>query len=119
MAQCVTAAMDKNTLDFAPYLPTFMDLYLKAALLSVNARVVQKARAKRRVLLVRFLTAALLSNYYSTKWAKNQRERKPHPLLWTDTAVLCCSSKVMHERALYVMFIFTNYLSSGFVTCDF
>ncbi len=78
MAQCVTAAMDKNTLDFAPYLPTFMDLYHQAALLSLNAHMVQKARAKRRVLLVRFLASALLNNFYSSKWAKSQRERK-HP----------------------------------------
>eukprot|EP00884_Botryococcus_braunii_P020366 jgi/Botrbrau1/7012/Bobra.0165s0041.1 len=73
MAQCVLAAEEKHTVDFARYLPPFVDLYHNAALLAMDARMVQRARPKRRVVLVRFLSAALGNTYYGTNWARTQR----------------------------------------------
>ncbi len=64
MLQCVMAALDRDPLDFAQYLPFFLTLYVNDSLLAMDAVTVHRIRAKRRVLVTRFLARALLCPYY-------------------------------------------------------
>ena len=68
MIQCVMTALDRNPLDFAACLPHFLKLYCETALVSMDAATVHSIRAKRRVLLTRFLARALLSPFYRHEW---------------------------------------------------
>lgn len=68
MIQCVMTALDRNPLDFAACLPHFLKLYCDTALVSMDAATVHSIRAKRRVLLTRFLARALLSPFYRQEW---------------------------------------------------
>lgn len=64
MLQCVMAALDRDPLDFAQYLPFFLTLYVNDSLLAMDAVTVHRVRAKRRVLITRFLARTLLCPYY-------------------------------------------------------
>ncbi|KAK9865409.1 hypothetical protein WJX84_004910 [Apatococcus fuscideae] len=68
MIQCVMTALDRNPLDFAACIPHFLTLYCDTALVTMDAATVHSIRAKRRVLLTRFLARALLSPFYRQEW---------------------------------------------------
>ena len=68
MIQVVMAALDRSPLEFAAYLPFFLELYCTNALVGMDAVAVHRIRAKRRVLLTRFLARALLCPYYRPEW---------------------------------------------------
>ena len=65
IVQCVMAAMDKNPIAFAAFLPHFLRQYCNAALARMDAGTVHHMRSKRRVLLTRFLARALLCPHYN------------------------------------------------------
>lgn len=75
------AAMDKNPLDFGPYLPYFLPLYSSNTLLGMDAATVHKIRPKRRILLMRFLARALLCPVYQLEWFEEQMKREPTSVL--------------------------------------
>ena len=62
------AAMDRNPVEFASYLPYFLPLYSNNALLTMDAAAVHRIRPKRRILLMQFLARALLCPVYQTEW---------------------------------------------------
>ena len=66
--QCAMAAMDRNPVEFASYLPYFLPLYSNNALLTMDAAAVHRIRPKRRILLMQFLARALLCPVYQTEW---------------------------------------------------
>lgn len=70
--QCVLAAMDRNPVDFAAYLPHFLPLYGENALFAMDAATVHSVRSKRRVLLIRFLARAMLCPVYQSSWLREQ-----------------------------------------------
>jgi len=67
LAACALAALLSNPEGFEPHLPPALRLFLDAALLAVDAEAVRAARAKRRLMLVRFLAAALACPEYERR----------------------------------------------------
>lgn len=79
LTQCLMAAMDRTPTEFALYLPHFVPLYSDNTLLLADVATVHRMRAKRRVLLMRFLARALLCPVYQVDWLKAQFEGQWRP----------------------------------------
>lgn len=73
--QCVLAALDKQPIAFARFLPVFLSFYGHAALVALDAAALQHVRAKTRVLLTRFLARVLLCPYYTRAWLNGRAAR--------------------------------------------
>jgi len=69
MTRCVLALLDNYPIPFAEFVPHFLSLYVENALISLDAATVRSMRAKRRVLIVRFIAKALLNPFYRPEWA--------------------------------------------------
>jgi hypothetical protein len=69
MTRCVIAALDQYPIPFAALLPPFLTLHVENALIALDAATVRAMRAKRRVLMVRFIAKALLNPFYRPEWA--------------------------------------------------
>ncbi|BDA43024.1 Importin-11 [Coccomyxa sp. Obi] len=74
--QCVLAALDKQPLGFARFLPAFLAFYGHAALVALDATALQHVRPKTRVLLTRFLARVLLCPYYTSSWLEGRTIRE-------------------------------------------
>ncbi|KAG2494047.1 hypothetical protein HYH03_007693 [Edaphochlamys debaryana] len=70
LAALAIAYLDCAALPFAQYVPYFLDLFVQSALIGLDAATVRAMRPKRRVLLVRFISKALLSPYYRQEWVE-------------------------------------------------
>jgi hypothetical protein len=68
LAGMVTAHMTACPLPFGPLVPHFLGLFVGSALVAADADALRAMRAKRRVLLVRFIAKALLCPYYRAEW---------------------------------------------------
>lgn len=69
MTRAVIAALDHYPIPFAELLPPFLSLYVENALIALDGPTVRAMRAKRRVLMVRFIAKALLNPFYRPEWA--------------------------------------------------
>lgn len=74
------AALDKQPLGFARFLPAFLAFYGHAALVALDAAALQHVRPKTRVLLTRFLARVLLCPYYTSSWLEGRTIRGLSPL---------------------------------------
>ncbi|EIE26982.1 ARM repeat-containing protein [Coccomyxa subellipsoidea C-169] len=74
--QCVLAALDKQPVGFARFLPAFLAFYGHAALVALDAAALQHVRPKTRVLLTRFLARVLLCPYYTSSWLEGRTARE-------------------------------------------
>lgn len=95
LAALVLAHMSACPLPFAPLLPHFLGLFVGSALVALDAATLRAMRAKRRVLLVRFIAKALLCPYYRSEWlevntnrlltaaAAGEKRAGRKPLPWT------------------------------------
>ncbi|GLI59709.1 hypothetical protein VaNZ11_001566 [Volvox africanus] len=70
LAGLAIAYLDAAALPFAGYVPTFLELFVKSALIGLDAATVRAMRPKRRVLLVRFISKALLNPFYRQEWVE-------------------------------------------------
>jgi hypothetical protein len=70
--QCVLAALDRQPVGFARFLPAFLAFYGHAALVALDAAALQHVRPKTRVLLTRFLARVLLCPYYTRSWLEGR-----------------------------------------------
>ncbi|KAG1678184.1 hypothetical protein FOA52_016121 [Chlamydomonas sp. UWO 241] len=69
MSRVAIAALDQYPIPFAALLPPFLELHVEHALIALDAATVRGMRAKRRVLMVRFIAKALLNPFYRPEWA--------------------------------------------------
>ncbi len=67
----------RHVLSFAAFLPAFLTLYGHAALSAMSAAELQRVRPKTRVLLVRFISRALLCPVYSQAWLDSRTSEGP------------------------------------------
>ena len=74
IGQCITAALDKNPVGFAPFLPHFLPLFVHSALVAPDASAVARLRAKRRVVVTRFLSRALLCPLFRREIIESQKQ---------------------------------------------
>lgn len=68
IAKALIGYLDNTPVPFAKFLPHFLDLYIDAAVLGTDAAGLRSMRAKRRVLMVRFIAKAMLCPYYRSEW---------------------------------------------------
>eukprot|EP00198_Chlamydomonas_reinhardtii_P012580 XP_001701917.1 predicted protein [Chlamydomonas reinhardtii] len=71
LAALAIAYLDTNPLPFAEFVPFFLELFVQSALIGLDAATVRAMRPKRRVLLVRFISKALLNPYYRQEWVES------------------------------------------------
>ncbi|KAG2446721.1 hypothetical protein HYH02_008283 [Chlamydomonas schloesseri] len=71
LAALAIAYLDTNPLPFAEFVPFFLELFVQSALIGLDAATVRAMRPKRRVLLVRFISKALLNPFYRQEWVES------------------------------------------------
>ena len=92
--QCVLAALNKQPVGFARFLPAFLAFYGHAALVALDAAALQHVRPKTRVLLTRFLARVLLCPYYTRSWLEGRTAQGIAPVTrFLPLAVSGCSAR--------------------------
>lgn len=97
--QCVLAALDKQPVGFARFLPAFLAFYGHAALVALDAAALQHVRPKTRVLLTRFLARVLLCPYYTRSWLEGRTAQGIAPITrFSPVAVSALLVRIGYRR---------------------
>lgn len=95
--KCAISVLQYYPVPFAAMVPIFLNLFVENALIALDAATVRAMRAKRRVLMVRFIAKTLLCPFYRSEWVKAPLPPYMTPLQKTQTEQYRAKAAIAHD----------------------